>query len=293
MKITVLGATNEDHTFTLKEKLRMKDSNPVSDHITLGGVGFNIARTLELTENPLSFLTAFDSSVKPLFKDIIIEEIPKPSYYAVLENDMEIAFASMDSVSIIKGDAYIPHLTSLSKEDILCADLNFEVSLLKSLFKNTHAKIIVEATSAHKVLKVRELIHYITGLKLNLLEAQILTKKESFEEIITALEKMPLKEIILTCGNCGAVVINETVTHTQDTAPFDSVNMSGVGDAFMAGFLIPHENALDQIKNAMTCAYLTAQSFQSTMIELTLKDYKKAKEKRHVRILFTRPRSTQ
>lgn len=292
MSITVLGATNEDHTFTLKSPLRLKDSNPVSDEITLGGVGFNMARTLEIAGADIHFLTAFDESVKAYFKNIIIEKTEKPSYYAVIDNDMEVAFASMDGLITLKGDSFTSVLKTLKKEDILLSDLNFETSLLKTLFEVTNARIYVEATSAHKVLKVKTLIPDLYGLKLNELEAKILTEKENLEEAIHVLETWPIKEIIVTCGACGAYIIDEQVTHYQDQAPFDSIHMSGVGDAFMAGFMMKNDSPIERIKNAMTMALLTSQVKGSTMPSLDIEKFKKEKEKRHVRILTTRPRST-
>jgi sugar/nucleoside kinase (ribokinase family) len=206
---------------------------------------------------------------------------------------MEVAFASMESLKLLKGDAFIPHLKGLEKEDILCADLNFEVDLLTRLFKQTKAKIYIEATSAHKVLKVHSLIPYIHGLKLNLLEAKVLTNQIEEEDVIIELEKMPLKEIILTAGEKGVYLINDSVTHYQDETPFEPINMSGVGDAFMAGYLLKSPSTFDQIRVAMTLSYLTAKSTQSTIESLDNQKFVKEKEKRHVRILSSRPRSTQ
>lgn len=292
MSMTVLGATNEDHTFTLKSPLRLKDSNPVRDEKTLGGVGFNMARTLEIAGADILFLTAFDEPLKAYFKKIIIEKAEKPSYYAVIDNDMEVAFAAMDGLKALKGDVFMNALKTLKEDDILLSDLNFETSLLKTLFENTRAHIYVEATSAHKVFKVKTLIAYLYGLKLNELEAKILTEKEDLEEAIRELETWPIKEIVITCGACGAYIIDNHVTHFQDQAPFESIHMSGVGDAFMAGFMMEYDSALDRIKNAMTMALLTSQVESSTMPDLDLIKFKKTKEKRYVRILTTRPRST-
>lgn len=293
MSLTILGATNEDHTFSLEAPLRLKDSNPVKDHMSLGGVGFNIAKTLELFKEESLFLTAFDDSIKALFRNIIIETTEKPSYYAVINHDMEVAFAAMESLKYVNGDVFIPHLNRLEKEDILCADLNFETDLLIRLFKETKAKIYIEATSAHKVLKVHSLIPFIYGLKLNMLEAKVLTHQNEVENILNELEKMPFKEIILTAGDMGVYLINETITHYQDQTPFEQVHMSGVGDAFMAGYLLKSTSVFDQIHHAMTLAYLTAKSDQSTIPSLDIQKFMKEKEKRHVRILSSRPRSTQ
>lgn len=293
MRLTVLGATNEDHTFHLIHPLRLKDSNPVSDHITLGGVSFNIAKTLEICGAEVQFLTAFDDDIASQFKHVIYEKVSKPSYYAVIDHDMEVAFAAMDGLKTVQGTVFIEPLQQLTETDSLIIDLNFETALLKKCLKHTQAKVYVEATSAHKVLKVKALTPFMHGLKLNELEAKVLTKTSTLEDALHVLESWPLQEIILTCGPKGAYVIRDTVTHYQDDAPFHSTHMSGVGDAFMAGYFLRASSPLDQIKNAMTLAYLTAQKEASTLRSITQNQFKKEKETRDVRILSTRPRSTQ
>lgn len=285
-----MGATNEDHSFTLKAPLRMADSNPVEDTITLGGVGYNIAHHLLALDPDALFITAFDRS---LDHDRIttIKTNQAPSYYAVMESDMVVAFAAMDVLETLTAAPFLPALKALKKGDVCVSDLNFPEPMLRELFQATKASLWVDATSAHKVTKLHALTPYLSGVKLNQLEASIYTGEQDIDRILLALEKSPIPDIILTLGENGMIHIKDEVIHYQDAGPFEARHLSGVGDAFMAGVILASEEV--HFETAFALAAFTAKHPSATPPSDTYPLLNQERKNRDVRIQKRSLRRTQ
>lgn len=290
MKPLVIGATNLDHTLQLKAPLRMHDSNPVTVHPALGGVGFNLMSHLAALTDEAHFLTAFKGPL-PFASYTAIPLKKTPAYYAVMASDMVVGFADMDDLETLQPSPFLDPVKALKKDDMLLADLNFPVAFLAPLFEASKAPVYVDATSAHKVAKCVALMPHLTGLKLNRVEAESLTKKTDLESIIRVLETYPIPEIIVTLGPAGIVHVGQDVIFYHDQAPFDAFNLSGVGDAFMAG-LYARMDAF-RIERAFALAALTARSSSTTVPGLTDQALEKERSQRHVIIQKRRPRRPQ
>ena len=291
MSIWVLGATNTDHSFQLNAPLRMHDSNPVSDHVSLGGVGYNIAHHLDQLTSDSQFVTAFNDALS-LTRVTSVSVAQPPAYYAVVDTDMTVAFAAMDGLESLEVTPILTALNALKKTDTLVMDLNFPAALLKTVAKETPAKIWVEATSAHKISKVDALLPYVHGIKLNRIEAQTWMNNDDTDKATEHLARLDLQEIVLTLGAAGAVHMTDEIIHYQDVAPFKAVHLSGVGDAFMAGFLLG-DDSQSQMQSAFTLAALTAGSKSATIDALSLDQFMQERKQRDVRIQSRRPRRPQ
>ncbi len=289
MSILTLGATNLDHTFRLKAPLRMGDSNPVHDAITLGGVGYNMASSLEKLTPDSHFLTAFDRPIH-LKRATVIPLNQAPAYYAVMEEDMTVAFAAMDALETMDVTPFLPALKALTPEDTLLMDLNYPEAFIEQVLEITSAKIIVEATSAHKILKIKPHLKRLYGLKCNALEAMALTGTATIEAAIAELEQTAIPLILVTLNAEGAIVIHEDVTHYQDHAPFLAHDLTGVGDAFMAGYLAAPEAP---VEGAMALSALMARKRGATDPDLNPKTWTQERKQRDVRIQTRRPRRPQ
>jgi sugar/nucleoside kinase (ribokinase family) len=205
--------------------------------------------------------------------------------------EVEIAFSAMEALDDFSIDAFRSDIASLTKDDILCFDLNFPVTEILQLMDHTDAQIYLEATSAHKIEKLRKYNWQAAGLKLNLLEAEILTGSSDYETVLEELEQLEVKTIILTLGPEGVMVFKDRIwSHYQDQHPWKSINDSGIGDAFMAGYLAGLMRNEDPVLNAFTMSYLVAQSPQATRPDLTLKMMLKERKSHHVNVIRRRPR---
>lgn len=287
MKRVIIGATNEDHSFGLKAPLRMADSNPVEDTVTLGGVGYNIAHHLLALDDDAHFVTAFNRPLDHV-RITTIKTDQAPAYYAVMESDMRVAFAAMDVLETVTAEPFMPAVQSLKKGDVCVSDLNFPEGMLRTLFQSTQASCWVDATSAHKVQKLHGLTPFLTGVKFNQLEASLFTGEEALDAIIDALEKSAFPEIILTLGEKGVVHLKDEVIHLVDDGPFEAMHLSGVGDAFMAGVILaPDEPTFD---TAFALAAFTAKHKGATPPIHAYHSLNQERKTRNVRIQKRRPR---
>jgi sugar/nucleoside kinase (ribokinase family) len=289
VSILTLGATNLDHTFRLKAPLRMGDSNPVHDTITVGGVGFNMASHLEKLTADSHFLTAFDRPIT-LQRATVIPLDQAPAYYAVMEDDMTVAFAAMDALETMDVTPFLPALKALTPEDTLLMDLNYPEAFIEKVLEITPAKIIVEATSAHKIMKIKPYLKTLYGLKCNALEAMTLTGQAHLASAIDALERTVVPLILVTMKDEGAMEIKESVTHYQDHAPFVAHDLTGVGDAFMAGYLAASDAP---VEGAMALSAMIARMSGATDLDLTSKTWTQERKQRDVSIQTRRPRRPQ
>jgi sugar/nucleoside kinase (ribokinase family) len=298
MKCVVVGATNLDMTLNLEAPLRLKDKNPVTVHESFGGVGYNIALGVSKWVLDVHFMTAFEGQKEPLNKTFqaltILPVSPQPRFIGVMQGShVEVAFSAMEALDTFSCEAFKEPLRKLHSEDIVVFDLNFPVEEVIDLMKITPAKVFIEATSAHKIEKLRTFDHPIYGLKLNQLEAEVLTEETSLEAITKNLESRPIDTIILTLGALGVMVYKEGFwTHYQDTHPWQSINDSGIGDAFMAGYIAGLVRDEDPIQNAFTMSYITAQYEEATAFDAQLSTLIQERKNHHVDVISRRPRST-
>jgi pseudouridine kinase len=291
MNIVILGATNQDITLHLKAPLRLKDKNPVDLSEAWGGVGFNLAYGLSKLDHAVHFCTALEEEhhrLEPFIPHVTALHVsPQPRYIGVMDHaSVEVAFAAMAALDTLSLRPFEKILSALGPDDILLCDLNFPWPEVSALLKHTRARIFIEATSAPKIEKLKALNQPIEGLKLNRLEAEILTGHPDLKNIQAALETLPIQTLILTLGDQGVTVYqHQTWHHYQDTHPWQSVNESGVGDAFMVGYVSGLINHEDPVLNAFTLAYMTAQVDAATLPSLTREDLMKERRHHHVKVI--------
>ena len=297
MKCVIIGATNVDTTLHLESSLRLKDKNPVTVKESLGGVGFNVAFGVSKIYPDVRFLTAFDGENETLntaFKSLQRLPVnPQPRFIGVMKKaEVEVAFSAMEALDTLSIQPFKNTLQTLNHDDIVCFDLNFKTDDILDLIKTTKAQVYLEATSAHKIEKLRDKALSISGFKMNLLEAEVLTGSTDLMTVQSRLEAMDIKTIIVTLGQEGVMIYQDRFwTHYQDRYPWKSVNDSGIGDAFMAGYLVGLINHEDPIKSAFTMSYLTAQSSQATDPALTRKIFIQERKHHDVNVISRRPRS--
>lgn len=283
----IIGATNTDHHFHLKAPLRMGDSNPVRDHVTFGGVGYNVAHHMRELDPSSTFITAFNRPLTSARTQTILTD-HAPAYYAVMESDMVVAFAAMDALQTVPVAPFLEAVNTLAATDRLIADLNFPEAFLREVFQASKAPIWVDATSAHKAEKLHRVSPFIQGIKLNQLEASVFTQTSTRAATINALAQSPVPEIVLTLGPEGIIHIRDDIVHLKDAGPFNPLNLSGVGDAFMAGMmLVPDDPLFDMAfaLAALTASYDTATPPVDAYATITPE-----RKHRDVRILTRRPR---
>lgn len=283
LKTLVIGAQNTDIFAHTASQVNLMDSNCAKIRMAFGGVACNIACNISLLGNQVSFLTVFGDdtfsflakknleNVKINFEEsLTVHDASNSIYMAVMNNenglyiglnDMEI-MDSLDVAFFQKKEAYI------SSFDLIVIDLNLRTDVLKYLLITYQNKqLVIDAVSAEKVVKLAGLLKYITLLKLNALELNAFSHKETTDEKIADLLGQGLKKILVT--DEGNEIIYKSEVENIRSMPIvvdKIVNTSGAGDAFLGGFIhgiINEMSTIECLELGKKRAFLTLQSTSS------------------------------
>ncbi|AIO19033.1 Pseudouridine kinase [Candidatus Izimaplasma bacterium HR1] len=284
-KVLVIGAVNIDIFANTEEKYVLEDSNLAKITLGFGGVGGNIATNLNTLNLEVSFITAFSSD---LLGNMLY------NHYQKLGIDTSNAYTSLDSNSSVYlgvldelNDLYLGlNDMSIIKEmdrtflqtkhdyinqfEYIVIDNNLAKETLEYLLKTYQNKtLILDAVSAKKVVKLQSLLKYISVLKVNQIELDVLSKEDTTINQINDLLKQGVKELLVTNKQNPVFYASNDYTEKYETIPCNNiVNATGAGDAFISGYiqaLINQKPIAERILNANTLANKTLQSTISTI----------------------------
>ncbi|MBI9107947.1 MAG: carbohydrate kinase family protein [Spirochaetales bacterium] len=281
--IAVIGGSNVDITGLPKSGFRPNDSNPGTINISPGGVGRNIAENIARLGLPVKLLTVIGNDS---FGDYLIKECRntgidmseasvlqggRTSIYAAIMNEAGELEAAVSDMKITEeiSPALLSGKTSFIKEAfIVIADNNLEAETLKLLLQMRRGDILFDAVSGVKLKKRADLIRNINSIKLNAIEAEILSglKVNSPASASTAAEiiaERSVSNIFITLGAEGAFFRSRKGKWFLEPEKISAVNTTGSGDAFMAGIAFgKYNNAEGEtlLKCGMTCAGIAAES---------------------------------
>jgi pseudouridine kinase len=295
LKTLVIGAQNIDIFAHAESHCTLNDSNRAKIYMAFGGVACNIVTNIALLGNKVSFLTIFgDDTFSSLAKinlqnlNIDIQEsleVKNESnsiYMAIMDkdNDLLIGLNDMEITDSLSIDFFKEKADFIGGFDLLVIDSNLKKDALEYLLrKYQKKKIIMDAVSAEKVVKLKGLLNCITLLKFNLKELKALSDKETVDQSIDDLLSQGLEKILVT--NSGNEIIYKSKDEHIKTMPIEAteiINTSGAGDAFLGGFihgLMHKKSSVQCLDIAKKTAFLTLQSSSSTNTYITLSDVEK------------------
>ena len=251
--------------------------------MSFGGVACNIATTLALLGNDVSFLTVFgDDTFGTLAKSnlenlkiqfdrsLTVEAARNSMYLAVMnvDNNLLIGLNDMDIVNCLTVDFFKQREDYIRDFDVLVIDTNLSTEVLKHLLLTySDKKIVMDAVSSEKVLKLKGLLENVSLLKLNSLELSAFSDGETVQQRMDDALSQGLKKILVT--NEGNEIHYRSADERISTMPMVAdtvVNSSGAGDAFLGGFIhgiVQHMSAAESIEIAKKMAFNTLQSKNS------------------------------
>lgn len=289
-KIICVGGVTIDRKITPIQSLCMHTSNPVSSVFTFGGVAYNVAKNLvQLTNNiEIQSVIGEDSdgiNIKKNLNSLGIhsENLLKISgkntaHYDVVLNmsgEVFIALADMNIFEHIPLKEFTCPWQNWKPSDLIFLDTNLPATLINEAIQLSHLKNLILCLDPVSVAKAQKLpynLHGVFLLKPDRLEAEILTQRRlySIEDCIAAgdsLLERGVKNCVITLGEEGYVVVNRDVRKHFPAVPVETIkDVSGAGDAFIAGILYQLKQGFTLIEACETgaaAAALTLQSFHS------------------------------
>lgn len=259
LPVWCFGAAHIDRQARAHRAVRLGTSNPVTIRTSLGGVARNVAETLArlgLSVGLVSRLGSDPSAERILAEmarlglDLSLvgrsETSGTASYTAVLEPDgeMAVAIADMGIYDEMGPEALAPALAAARPAAAWFVDANLPAEGLAAVLcdPGRPALVAVDAVSSPKAEKLRGLLGRIDLLCLNRDEAEAITGQPVTDEVTAwaALRRLRAEgvgRVVLNRGDAGALIADATGEAAVAACPAETVDVTGAGDAAMAGTL--------------------------------------------------------
>jgi len=287
-RILVIGAQNIDIFSKSSQDFIMGDSNPSKINISFGGVARNIAVNLSRLGHDIHFISvfgddAFSQSAQQNLKELkinisqslFLKKQNNSIFIGVMDqkNDLLLGLSDMEIVEFLNPDFFRIKKEYIDKFDVLVIDNNLSIKSIAYLLNQYHSKkIIMDAVSSQKAVKLIPYLHQIKVLKVNQLELRMLSNTITIKEQLNDLHNGGVQTILLTQQEKD-VILSRKNEYMVETPPKveNIVNTSGAGDAFLSGFIhgmVNGYNDIQKIRFANSAARITMNSKDSTSSEL-------------------------
>ena len=278
--IIVIGGINADITGKAVKDVIKNESNIGKITITAGGVARNICENLTRLGADCEFITTYANDY---FGDMLqksCQELNISLVHSYISNDYatgayvsledhigEMEAAVCDSEGIL--NLPISHVEKLKvfikHSQCIVLDCNLSEEMLEYVIKKYHEKkILIEAVSSAKVIKLRKNLNNVYAIKLNRNEFESLYEEPYTTENAQKMSKFYNNKIFVTEGKNGSTGYEKGNAIHINAIPaklIESVN--GAGDAYAAGLAYGFMNGYD-IRYSMNIAnilsYITLSS---------------------------------
>ncbi len=280
-----IGAIHHDYLLNLKKNIINFRSNQITQKNRIGGVAYNIAELLSNFVDVKFYSLAINEEIrKKISKKIYVHQVNKDyadRYYLALSdknNKFLLGLANTDEYENNKS-LKIPNI----KNKNIIFDLNFSKTYLeKSINKlSKKNKIIVCATSVHKVIKIKRIINKIDFIFLNKAELLKLTNSSNIILGVKKILKQNKKIKIITTNSKNNVIFgsNEFIKKIKPPS-IKVVNENGAGDALAAMMLYLfsiNEKMNYILKTSVACGsyYASGKSLKTKSDFLKIKNLSK------------------
>ena len=279
----VVGGVNVDIGGRSFAPLVAADSNPGAVHVSLGGVGRNIAHNLSLMGTDVRMLTAFGDDVHGQRIAASCAELGidasharritggTTSTYLYLmdeKGEMALAVSDMEICKKISPTYLAGNLNLLQNSQVVVADANIPEESLIYLAENCTAPLFCDPVSTVKAEKLRPILHKLHTLKPNKLEAELLSgvKIETIEDVEKAADKlleMGVHRLFISLGADGIYAAMGTQRLHLPNLPGRMVNTTGCGDAAMAAIAWAYLEGMDLKQTALAALAAGAIAMES------------------------------
>ncbi len=279
----VVGGVNVDIGGRSFAPLVAEDSNPGTVHVSLGGVGRNIAHNLSLMGTDVRMLTAFGDDAHGQRIAASCAELGidasharritggTTSTYLYLTDEtgeMALAVSDMEICKKITPTYLSSNLNLLQNAQVVVTDTNIPEESLIYLAENCTVPLFCDPVSTIKAGKLRPILGRIHTLKPNKLEAELLSgvKIETMEDVEKAADKlleMGVHRLFISLGADGIyAAMGKERIHLQNL-PGEMVNTTGCGDASMAAIAWAYLEGMDLKQTAVAALAAGAIAMES------------------------------
>ena len=263
-----IGAANIDIHGHSRDAINLYDSNPGKMHVSCGGVTRNILENYARLggESVLMTVVGDDLYGRKIIADCeesgincdhvqIVRGVNTSTYMDILNNtgDMVLALSDMTIMEKMTVDYLRNNDKIISGSSLIVCDPSIPEAVMDHLLAtySDRIPIFVDPVSIAYSKCIKDKIAYFHTAKPNVLEAEVLSglKIGNREELIRAGEAIVekgLNVVVISLGKDGCLYCDRH-GHRFYTNPEKAVvrNVTGAGDAFMAGLICSYMNGYD------------------------------------------------
>jgi pseudouridine kinase len=292
--IVCVGGAVLDRKYRAKAPIEMATSNPADGFRSFGGVGRNICENLARLGARTAFVSMVgdDESGRAITRHLAGDGVdvsamslsaqrPTAEYVAILEpgNDLALGIADMAIFDELTPDRIAPALAGLGDADWVLFDCNLPQPTIEWLVAERGRQSFRIACDTVSTIKATKLVNALPGIDLvftNSDEARAIkvSHLESGDDAAHAerLYATGAKVIVLTQGAAGLIICDGDGVRHQRALPAKPVDVTGAGDALVAGTLNAlHRGASidDAARDGVLLATLTIESPFSVLPHLS------------------------
>ncbi len=269
--VCCIGGITLDRTLLLDASAILGTSNPAKIHESCGGVARNVAENLARlsVRCQLIGIVGDDEAGKAVVRETSDQGVDASlvdtcngsttgSYFAVIQPDGEllIGVADMDICRGIDQQFIDRCWSSIAAASLVFADANMPAESLKHLVEQCHDDekyLFVDAVSVAKAERLPAELFGIDTLFCNIEEAHAIVGagqgKDDAEATVTALAGLGARTTVVTAGADGLWCAIDDDCEYLRAVPTDVVDVSGAGDALIAGTLLGRLAGHDPVKS--------------------------------------------
>ncbi len=307
-KIFCVGGALVDYKLKSINPLELSTSNPITSSTAFGGVAHNVALNLAyLIKNiHLQCVVGNDNDGYRLLshtqnagvdttRSLTLDNKMTSRYYAILDKqgEMQMGLADMEIYDSIPFAEFTSAWDAWENDSIIFLDTNLPAEIVQHAIHVARQKqlcLCIDPVSITKAKKLPAELNGVFLIKPDRFEASTLANIPitSPTDAIAAglvLLKKGVQHVVISLGELGYVIVNETCQSYFPVMPVDSiVDVSGAGDAFIAGILFEltqDANLLQACQTGAAAAALTLQSNYSVSDHMSLANLINQKNKEY------------
>ena len=237
-----IGAIHQDYLINLKKNIINKRTNPIIHNNRIGGVAYNVAELISIFDKIQFYSLKITRELQnKISKNISIKKInnnKSDRYYLAISDKNNKFLLGLANTEIYESTKFNKFPNIVNK--FIIFDLNFSKVFIENAIRKLSQKnkIIVCATSVHKIIKIKKIINKIDIVFLNKAELIKLTNIASIENGVKKILKINNKIKIIATNSKNNVIYGDNKSIMKIKPPKIKVkNENGAGDA-LAGMML-------------------------------------------------------
>ena len=237
-----IGAIHHDYLLNLKNSIINNRTNPITHNFRIGGVAYNVAELISIFDKIQFYSLSINKELQnKISKNILVKKINNEKserYYVALSDKNNKFLLGLANTDIYENAKFskIPNMVN----KYIVFDLNFSKDFIKKAINklSPRNKIIVCATSVHKIIKIKKIINQIDIIFLNKAELVRLTNIVNIKNGVKKILKLNNKIKIIVTNSKKDVIYGDSNSILKIKPPKIKVkNENGAGDA-LAGMML-------------------------------------------------------